>query len=126
MTSDCRTLAAMLALLSIMLMRSEPAWSVDKTSEPSIASAVGVAYERFENELAVEYSGQVTGKEAGALSRFVGNPRNYDVGVSQTRDLYIVVFLPRRISPFENVVGGGGEYHIRKSDLKVVKFTGYK
>ncbi len=65
-------------------------------------------------------------EETAELLEFSRNPRNYDMGVSQTDDLYIVVFLPRRVPPFENVVGGGGEYRIRKSDLSVVRSMGYK
>lgn len=125
MHSVSRASLVPLMALSALLGLANPALCADRTPGSGVESAVGVAREKFARRLADERSGRALSRDEDLLS-FLMNPDNYDVGVSQTMDLYIVVFLPRRIPPFENVVGGGGVYYIRKSDLAVIRFAGYE
>lgn len=118
--------ATLSALFLLSLLQINSARGDDRLSTPDVAKAASVAYTRFVSELATRYSDHPILEETVELLEFSRDPHNYDMGVSQTDDLYIVVFLPRRVPPFENVVGGGGEYRIRKSDLSVVRSMGYK
>lgn len=118
--------AALSALLLLLLLQFNSARGDDRMVASDVAKAANVAYARFSNDLAERYSDHPNIEESAGLLEFSRNPRNYDMGVSQTDDLYIVVFLPRLVAPFENVAGGGIEYRIRKSDLSVVRSIGYK
>ena len=82
--------------------------------------AANIAYIDFENRLSSRDDRE------GALAAYVLNPKNYDIGISQTKETYIVVLRPRRVPPYEYLMGGGGQYFIRKSDLMIVRFVGNK
>ncbi|WP_132984850.1 hypothetical protein [Luteimonas terricola] len=81
---------------------------------------------RFSDHLKEYYAGEEAVPETADLLKFAKNPESYSIGVSQTSETFIVVFLRRRVLPFERVVGGGGEYHINKADLSLIKFVAYK
>ncbi|MEN5118181.1 hypothetical protein ABE488_12725 [Luteimonas sp. TWI662] len=113
----------MIVLLWAVMSCASTARSADGVS---VAKAAAVAYARFEADFEREYSEHPISEDTIKLLAFSRNPGNYDLGVSQTDELYVVVFLSRRVPPFENVTGGGGEYWVRKSDLSVVRSIGYK
>lgn len=56
------------------------------------------------------------------FSAHVRDIDNYDMGVGQNRRYYVIVFLLKD----KRFIGGGGEYWIRKSDLRIEKFRGYE
>ncbi|WP_144436680.1 hypothetical protein [Lysobacter antibioticus] len=56
------------------------------------------------------------------LSRYIRNINNYDVGIGDSGECYVVVFRLRD----RRIIGGGGEVWVRKSDREVVKFSGYE
>jgi len=57
------------------------------------------------------------------FDRFVENIDNYDVGLSDAGDNFIVVFKLRK-KKGEVVMGGGAIYTVRKKDLVIVNFSG--
>jgi hypothetical protein len=125
MNSERRMHAALL-ILWLSLFPGIPVSGSDRTYNADVARVVDVAVDQFSLQLEAQYADEVADAAAAELLAYAKNPQNYDLGFSQTGDSYVVVFLPRRVPPFENTVGGGGEYHIKKSDLSVIKFVGYK
>lgn len=94
------------------------AFAGEQKPSSNVVDATRVAYEDFEKRLA-----ERTDRE-GNLAQFVLNAKNYDVGVSQTDSEFVVVFKPKQTP--RRILGGGGQYFIRKSDLSIVGFMGYK
>jgi hypothetical protein len=123
--SGHRGLAVLISLLWAAMSFGSIARAADGVFVADVAKAAAVAYARFEVDLEREYSEHPISEDTVELLAFSRNPGNYDMGVSQTNELYVVVFLPRRVPPFEHVTGGGGEYWVMKSDLSVVKSIGY-
>ncbi|MBB3344729.1 hypothetical protein [Luteimonas sp. RC10] len=115
-----------IVLLWAVMSCTSIARAADNGSIVNVAKAAAIAYARFEVDLERGYSEHPISEDTIELLVFSRNPGNYDMGVSQTNELYVVVFLPRRVPPFENVTGGGGEYRIRKSDLSVMSSMGYR
>ncbi|UNK42109.1 hypothetical protein MNO14_14345 [Luteimonas sp. S4-F44] len=124
MNFGCRAVFSGFMLLASMAHANSDGQRMIHGSD--IAKAASIAYEKFKIDLASEYSGHPVVEGAEKLLEFSREPGNYDMGVSQTEEFYIVVFLPRRVPHFENVVGGGGEYRIRKTDLALVGSKGYR
>lgn len=54
--------------------------------------------------------------------RFVENIDNYDIGLSGSGDVFVVVFKLR--ARRGTIAGGGGTYKIRKKDLAIINFVG--
>lgn len=104
----------------LFLMSVGPGRGEDTTINSNAIRAANIAYLDFKNRLASRDDRE------GELADYVLNPQNYDIGISQTKDMYLVVFLPRKVPPYEYLIGGGGQYLVKKSDFKIVKFTGYK
>lgn len=125
MTSRRRMHAALI-VLSLSVFSAIPVSGSDRTYKSDVARVVEVAFDQFSVQLEAQHADEVADAAAAGLLAYTKDPQNYDIGFSQTGDSYVVVFLQRRVPPFENVVGGGGEYHIRKSDLSVIKFVGYE
>ncbi len=98
----------------------------DNAAVPNAGEAARIAYAGFERELTKQYAGEVPNKETAALLDFSRDPRNYDMGISQTDDIYVVVFLPRRTPAFEYIIGGGGRLEISKSDSTIRRFIWYR
>lgn len=98
---------------------------VERRYEDTLAEVVRIAAERFFLHLKEIYRDAEEVPETIDLLEFAKNPESYSIGVSQTDTEYIVVFLRRRSAPFERVVGGGGEVHIRKAGLVVVDLVPY-
>ena len=59
------------------------------------------------------------------LSRYVTDIHNYDIGMRETGDAYIVRFTLKQPKG-RSINGGGGEYKIKKGSLEIVSFTGYE
>jgi len=81
-----------------------------------ILDAAETAREKFASEL---------GKRKPSdweWEKYVSNVDNYDIGLSESPELYVVVFTPRE----KRIRGGRYEYWVSKSDLKIVKFKGYE
>lgn len=110
----------MILVVVFLIISTSAAYSENIEVSSSIIRAVQIAYADFENRLASRDDRE------GELAEYILNPKNYDIGISQTRNLYIVVFLPRKLPPNEYLIGGGGQYLIRKADLTILKFIGYK
>lgn len=111
--------SALLAL-ALFAMLVGAARGEDSIINSDAVRAANIAYSDFERRLASRDDRE------GELAEYVLDPRNYDIGVSQTRDMYVVVFLLRKAPPYEYVIGGGGHYHLRKEDFTIVNFSGYK
>ena len=81
--------------------------------------ALSIAVGDFTDRLSKE-----KGDPKSELWRFLHNIDNYSIGMSQSHDYFIVVFIPRQLST--PIRGGGGEYRIRKGDLGIESFNGYE
>lgn len=59
------------------------------------------------------------------LDQYVADIRNYDIGMRETGNAYIVRFTLKQPKD-RSIKGGGGEYKIKKGSLEIVRFTGYE
>lgn len=116
------------ALIAFSLVVSQCAFAsdVERSYEETVSEVVRIATKKFSEHLKEYYADEEAVPETADLLEFSKGSESYSIGISQTDEMYIVVFLRRRVPPFERVVGGGGEYHFRKSDLAIIKFIGYK
>lgn len=83
----------------------------DRPVDPA-SPAINAAYAAFSAWLA----GRDESGGDQALARFVLDIRNYDIWVSQSGSRYFIEFRLKRTEAFQNVVGGGSKYVIRKRD----------
>ncbi|TDK23866.1 hypothetical protein E2F46_10085 [Luteimonas aestuarii] len=83
----------------------------DRPVDPA-SPAVNAAYAAFSEWLA----GRDESGGDQALARFALDIRNYDIWMSQSGSRYFIEFRLKRMEPFQNVVGGGSKYVIRKRD----------
>lgn len=107
-----------LALIAGIFLASVTTPCIGKTGADALEAA-SVAYADFKVRLSSR-------SDAGDLAMYLADPKNYDIGISQTDVSYIVVFIPRRTGSYKYLIGGGAQYQIRKSDLSIVKFVGGK
>lgn len=91
-------------------------FSISATDGPAIFDAGEVARKLFIQKLGEE---PVRNTD---LSRYIKNINNYDIGIGDSGDCYVVVFRLRD----RRIIGGGGEVWVKKDGLKVVKFSGYE
>lgn len=89
--------------------------------DPS-SKAVNAAYAAFAQWLA----GMDASGGDQALARYAFDIRNYDIWVSQSGTRYFIGFSLKKTREFQNVVGGGSMYVIRKSDNFIERVEHYK
>lgn len=58
------------------------------------------------------------------FDRFVEDIDNYDVGLSDAGDTFVVVLKLRKRERGEVIKGGGAVYKVRKKDLAIISFVG--
>jgi hypothetical protein len=83
----------------------------------AIITAAEVARENFETQLAKDTS-------EWKYASYVKDVENYDIGISQNQNSYVVVFILRKRGT--HLKGGGGEYHVDKTTLRITRFKGYE
>lgn len=105
-------------LCAMLLFQGPYTYAGDK--QPAILEAAEVAYRDFSGRLELERDVEPEWE----FSDYVLKVENYDIGLSQTTDFYIVVFLLMKSDAA--ITGGGGEYKIRKTTFEIVEFTGYE
>ena len=91
----------------------------------SIIDAVSIAYADFNGKLLKEKEAFEKRHSCDMLCNIVYNIDSYNIGISAEGEHFTVVLLVRKQKDMR-IIGGGGEYRIRKSDLEIVKFTGYE
>lgn len=102
-------------ILMVAALASSVAYADDKVEGRAI-EALKVASDKFSERLEKIKNGG--SEHAGYMSQ----RSNYNVGVSESSDLYVVVFVPSN----RNIIGGGVEYRISKISMKIVKVVGYE
>lgn len=110
-----RTIFFATALFAVLLAVGAPCLSKPKFASAAIEAA-SIAYADFKSKLKSR-----TGD--GELAAYLAEPDNYNIGISQTESVYIIVFVPRRSGSFKYLMGGGAEYQIRKSDMSIEGFV---
>lgn len=89
--------------------------------DPS-SKAVNAAYAAFSQWLA----GMDASGGDQALARYSFDIRNYDIWMGQSGTRYFIAFDLKKTGEFQNVVGGGATYVIRKSDDVIERVEHYK
>jgi len=56
---------------------------------------------------------------------YIADIHNYDIGMRETDDAYVIRFSPKP-RPGHRIFGGGGEYKIKKGSLEIIRFNGYE
>ena len=110
--------ALILAAVLYLLVAPNNAFASDGSR---ILSAAEVAIKDFKTRL----DNESTSTSEWEFSKFVFDIENYNIGLSQDRDHFVVVFLLRRHGN-DVIKGGGGEYWVNKSDLRIARFQGYE
>ena len=60
------------------------------------------------------------------FATYVKDIRNYDIGISENKQVYVVVFVLRDIPGQGPFNGGRADFYLDKRTLKVVRFVGHK
>lgn len=92
-----------------------------RPDDPS-SKAVNAAYAAFSQWLA----GMDASGGDQALARYAFDIGNYDIWMSQNGARYFIAFDLKKTGEFQNVVGGGSMYVIRKSDDVIERVEHYK
>lgn len=58
------------------------------------------------------------------FDKFVENIDNYNIGLSDAGEAFVVVFTLKKRKKGEVIKGGGAMYRIRKKDLAIISFVG--
>ena len=58
------------------------------------------------------------------FDKYVENIDNYNVGLSDAGEAFVVVFQLKKRERGEIIKGGGATYRIRKKDLVIISFVG--
>lgn len=95
------------------------------SQKASIIDAASIAYADFNGKLLKEKESFEKRHSCDMLCNIVYNIDSYNIGISTEGEHFTVVLLVRKHKDMR-IIGGGGEYRIRKSDLEIVKFTGYE
>ncbi|UNP30615.1 hypothetical protein [Lysobacter gummosus] len=102
--------------LIIFLVIALTMFSVHGQEKSRALEAASVARTKFISDL-----GKLK-KTDWEWQEYISNADNYNIGISENKGNYVVVFSPRE----KGIRGGVYEYWIRRSDLKVVRFRGYE
>lgn len=102
--------------ISIFLFALSFSAIADDRYNPAVA--VEVAAKDFQIRLNEERAPEVE------YSKFTSDVNNYSVGISFNKENFVIIFIPK-IEGFD-IEGGGAKYIVRKSDMKIVKYIGYK
>ncbi|UJB19219.1 MULTISPECIES: hypothetical protein [Lysobacter] len=86
------------------------------TEIPRIIEAARIATIAFSQDLPRRYQAPNNSDAA-----YLRNIDNYDIGLSQNTEAYIVLFRVRD----RNFSGGGADYRISKTDLKITKVNNH-
>lgn len=84
--------------------------------ELGIVRAAQVALDDYSRRLKTE------SKEEWEYTAYVTNLANYSVGLSVSRDSYVVVIRLNKTDV--RIHGGGGTYYVEKSTYKIIRFVG--
>lgn len=111
-----RVLVISFLLVAIAVFTPSVAYAQKDGAERKMVGALNVALGKFSDKLAK------IDKSKSDHAKYMSQSENYDVGISESRGVFIIVFLPKN----RNIIGGGAEYHVRRDDFEIVKFVGYE
>jgi hypothetical protein len=96
-----------------------------------IFSFSAAAEDRYKSVLAAEIAAKEFQRKLNEsrfpdveYSKFTSDVNNYSIGISFNKENFVIVFIPK-IEGLD-IEGGGAEIVVRKSDLKIVRYVGYK
>lgn len=112
-----RVIFKSLFLFTVFIAFSFPSVASEENI-PEIIIATSVARSAFQAKLESKGIGRTT------FEKYARDISNYSFGVSETPDVYVVIFILRRNEDGTN--SGGAEYWVGKKDMKIIHAVGFK
>lgn len=115
-----KALLGILAIFSTVFALSVRAGELDQA-----LGAGRVAAENFEKELLGQQAKITIDESNKALVDYVYDHRNYSIGISRRKGIYVVVFSLKQDAA-ERVFGGGAMYEIDADTLRITSIKLYE